>query len=98
MTCPNCGFDYKENNNIDFRFVQKTYDSYGLPFIHRVRACPHCNHLSLTVEKHTGEKGYPTIETKEIIPLKKIIKNNIELWVAKYPEEIKLIKQLERAV
>lgn len=98
MTCANCGFDYKENNRNDFRIVQKTYDSYGLNFIHRVRACPHCNYLSLTVEKHTGEKGYPTIERKEVFTLTKVLKNNLHIWQASYPSEIKVINEIKKVI
>ncbi|KKP28320.1 MAG: hypothetical protein UR18_C0006G0032 [Candidatus Nomurabacteria bacterium GW2011_GWE2_31_40] len=98
MTCRNCGLDYKEDYQNDFKIVMKTYDSYGLPFIHRVRACPHCNDLSLTVEKHTGEKGYPTVEIKEVFTLNKVLFNSTDLWIARYPGEIKLITQIKKLV
>lgn len=98
MTCEKCRFDYREDPYSDFKIVLKTYDSYGLPFIHRVRACPHCNYLSLTIEKHTGDQGYPTTECKEVYTLSKIITNNVDLWIARYPQEIKLINQIKKLV
>lgn len=98
MICPNCKFDYKDTVKNNFTFVRKTYDSYGLSSIQRVRECPNCGYLSLTEEKHTGQEGFPTIAVNQVPQLKTIIKENIKGWFQRFPNEDKLIRRIQQII
>jgi hypothetical protein len=95
MICPNCKFDYKDHKKEFFQNVRKTYDSFGLAAIQRVRECPNCGFYSLTEEKHTGMPGFPAVEVKQTPDLKTMISRNVDNWFNRFPNEVRLIKKIK---